>query len=838
MPQNVFVNEVRIPLGNIRTLGVLRCQTSGISTGHKQRLEHLAAKKNYIALFEGDVLFCLDTETVNMQEASQKLVSFLDEHIRDVDPASVAIVRLEQLPQVTIERLVFGIISFRAAGNGIYTIYGRTLFKPTHLENRRAHAAVETTVVTEDGYIKLYLTPTWIALTSIDETYRAERHDLELVSLCSHRVSCGLATNTGACPYVQPGRLGYYEKESPIQHLSDEQKRAFYKVYDGCPQITSVKKVILAKASKRAMRALAYPTYTISARLSKADLENDPRTAAAYRKATLMSSLQRWQSTDRWIGDIFGNTKQLVVGEIVVPIEIILNEAHAISPTTTTASGYKTILIPEQQIIINQQNPRAGTQSGGWLFARDGSYDREDINRPFQRVHPYLIMPDRAELRTAVRRFLDVLADGKYFSRTQRDQDFSGLNLPDSKRKYNCEFVNIWEQEEDIFLVDGTDSDYIRKALDIKREWNKSSSDTHDPNRIVIVIAPSISDDSGDVTVYHQMKKIFMEEGIPSQFITEDTLLGLNNNSVAYGPILQSLWLNIYSKLGGKPWRLANQLENVHCFIGIGFGLNPRNVGNHIYAGVAHLFDRYGSWLDLASGSEPLSVEDRHSFESAQRYLQGTSSFKISRDVTQNITYNALRLYQQYQTRTREPAKNIVFHKLGQVYECEVIGILEGIRQILGTLNECRIGILQIEQEHQVRLYGNQVENGGKENRTIYRGTGLTFNENKMALATTGRVSRGNNPYPGIGTPTPLLLTSYVPTDDILHQYGCNRSQFYPIENLARHTMALTQLHWGSTRDMIRLPITALYAHKVADLVSKTGANVNTWLSYHRPWFL
>jgi hypothetical protein len=50
--------------------------------------------------------------------------------------------------------------------------------------------------------------------------------------------------------------------------------------------------------------------------------------------------------------------------------------------------------------------------------------------------------------------------------------------------------------------------------------------------------------------------------------------------------------------------------------------------------------------------------------------------------------------------------------------------------------------------------------------------------------------------------------------------------------------MALTQLHWGSTRDNIRLPITGMYAQKVADLISKTDALVETWESYHRPWFL
>jgi argonaute-like protein implicated in RNA metabolism and viral defense len=112
-----------------------------------------------------------------------------------------------------------------------------------------------------------------------------------------------------------------------------------------------------------------------------------------------------------------------------------------------------------------------------------------------------------------------------------------------------------------------------------------------------------------------------------------------------------------------------------------------------------------------------------------------------------------------------------------------------------------------------------------------------------MAMATTGRVYRSTSQgiqdyYPGIGTPQPLLLTSQVPSVDLLQRYSCSERQFYGIEMLARHVMALTQLHWGSIKDNIRLPITTLYAHKVADLISKTGAAVDTWSSYHRPWFL
>ena len=180
-----------------------------------------------------------------------------------------------------------------------------------------------------------------------------------------------------------------------------------------------------------------------------------------------------------------------------------------------------------------------------------------------------------------------------------------------------------------------------------------------------------------------------------------------------------------------------------------------------------------------------------------------------------------------------------MLHKLGTVYECEVVGFLEAIRQLLGTMENCRLGIVQIEQEHQIKLYGPESTNP-KADRTVSRGMGVLMSNNAIALASTGCVNRGKKglSYFGIGTPQPLLITSVLPSQVLMQQYGLTSSNFYSVESLTQHVMALTQLHWGSTRDNIRLPITGMYAQKVADLISKTDASVETWESYHRPWFL
>ena len=454
-------------------------------------------------------------------------------------------------------------------------------------------------------------------------------------------------------------------------------------------------------------------------------------------------------------------------------------------------------------------------------------------------MSPYLIAPSDEQILNPTRQLITWLSDGKYQSRTFGDQDFFGINLRESKGKYNTSFVNVFSEEENLFLVNQSMSQYQSAIEDIRRDWNIKSK--KDPNKHVIVIIPG-DRESDDNPYYFELKKVLVEEGIPSTFITFETLRKLQDPNIAFGPILQSIWLNIYAKMGGKPWRLANKLGNVHCFIGIGFGINPTASENHIFAGIAHLFDNYGSWIDIASDSANLSKSDVDSFEGTEKFTQGSASYKISQSVTQTIVNNALKLYQKKQTKTHENATNIILHKLGQIYECEVIGFLEGIRQVLGSLGNCNLGLLQIEQDHHIRLYGSYADTR-KENYTIYRGTSLQLNRTKLLLATTGRSYRQTarglfTNYPGIGTPQSLLLTSIEPSQQLLQKYGVNANQFFDILELSRHTMALTQLHWGSLKDNVRLPITALYAHKVADLISKTDAHINSWLGYYRPWFL
>ena len=241
--------------------------------------------------------------------------------------------------------------------------------------------------------------------------------------------------------------------------------------------------------------------------------------------------------------------------------------AHAIDPETSQGI-YKAIFLPDQQITNDSNNPTPQTLSGGWLFTNRGAFDRRDPNRPFKTISPYIIVPNNEQSISTCRQLINYFSDGRYRARCKGDRDFIGISLPENKGKYNTSFVNAFEEEEGLYFVDETVQGYQKALQDIIRDWNITSK--RDANKHAIVIIPG-ENDIDDNPFYYQLKKAFVEEGIPSTFITYETINKINNSEIAFGPILDSLWLNIYSKMGGKPWRLANSLGNVHCFIGIGF---------------------------------------------------------------------------------------------------------------------------------------------------------------------------------------------------------------------------------------------------------------------------
>lgn len=848
MDQTIFINECRISLDTVHKLIAIKYPIKGLSSKHKRFLERSFREElQRIAIFEGDLLFCLIDQTSSTDKERSVIKSFLGPHVNGFHDKLLQPVTLRQLPPATVERLVFAVIQAQAESQGIYKLRGRTFFQPSKT-GKQGQFAVETNLVTEDNSIKLYLVPTLVVLTEIDASRRSETVNAPAIGLCSFSRQCAIADINRKCKLFTPGYMGFVAEDRLLSHLSVESQESFTNFFEDCPQIDNAKRVISIKATKGAKNVSRFPAYAIQ--LNFTDIDFSKQQKASFRDSTLMSSSKRWSETNKWINRIFfGSSNEespveqqttIEYGGVSIPISFLLDQENIIS--ATNKNSHKPIFFPDQKIVTDQQNPIPSPNGGGYQFRSNGAYDRNASSRPFNTVSPFLILPNEETIVSQTRKLMNYLADGyspKEYIKGNRqeviggDKEFVGLNKPEGQKKYNVKFINPWDEEDYALLSNTSDNAYLKATEDVIREWNVSS--TNDPNRMVIVIKPPETSDSNSPTLYHDLKSRLDQEGIPNQFITFDTLANLASPKVAFGPTLHSLWLNIYAKMGGTPWRIESEIGNVHCFIGIGFGLNPSNIGEHIYAGVAHIFDKYGNWVNVASDSRQISSSEYDGFLNPEKYIQGTASFKISQETTESIVYNALSLYKDKQNVSGLPPQNIVLHKLGPVYDCEVLGFLNAIKRVAGNMDMCRLGILQIEQDHLRRLYGRPISDNEKLDRTVFRGTGLVISHNRLLLATTGR---GNRYYFGIGTPNPLLLTSILPSPEMQKMYRCGLQQFYDIETLGKHVMALTQLHWGSTKDNVRQPITTLYAQKVAELVSKMGMNIDTRTKYHRPWFL
>lgn len=839
MSGNVYINELRVPLSKIQGLLLLHYRNTILSAKHKRWIAScLKGQFQCVAFFEGNVLFCLPTIS-DIATARKEINEFLSVQVRDHQDRNLEQIAFTKLPDSSKERLLFEVLRYSGESKSILKLEGRTLFRP-HRSVHPASQVLDVTIKTEDEYAKIHFDPSYVLLEPLEDARPKHYENLHLVGLCRHRSECPLADKFGVCHYVVPGSIGYFVSQTPLTLTPEEEITKVNSTFSGCPQIENASHIVRVKATKGAQGYLSYPNYVVMTRTSNEALWDNPELAKRFRDGTLMDSDERWDYTNKWISllcptVVDNNLKApttLEVGNIAIPIEALWNQPFPLGKPIAPSRPYSAELIREQQVVIDQSNPQPKGPRGGSAFSKFGSYDRDDVQRPFDKITPYFVVPTHdKEILEDARTLITALSNGKYTAHGPGDVDFEGISQAQAKQKYNCSFVNVWEEEEGVFEVDDSLDSYLYAVEEIIVRWH---TEVNKSGRIAIFIVPERQEGVENDPFYYALKKRLVEEGIPSQFITTKTLSGISNRRIAFGYTLQTIWLNIYAKLGGIPWKLANELKNVHCFIGIGFGLSSEPIGSHIYAGVAHIFDKFGSWIDLTSGSRSLTDAEKREFDSATALLQGTASFKISQDVTKEIISDALRLYL---LRQGSLPQNIVLHKLGTIHECEVIGFLDAIVSELGTLDGCQLGIVQIEQEHTFRLYG---ERRDAANQVVPRRTGVIFNNSKMALATTGANTRfgGDWYYPGIGTPKPLLLTQKLPASTILKRYRASASQFYQIRPLAEHIVALSQLHWGSTKENIRLPITTLYAQMVADFISKTGARINNALGLGSPWFL
>lgn len=302
MQNSLFINECRIPLESINKLIAIKYPSKSLSSKHKKYIERAIEDEfQKIAIFEGDILFCLLDQNASKDYQIAEIKTLLKKQIREFHEHLLQPVTLLQLPASTVERLVFALISAQAKLHGIYRLRGRMFFQPS--QEKQGHSAVEVTLVSEGDWIKLYFVPTLIVLKEITKSRRLESQDTTAIGLCNFRKECAVSNENGRCRFFTPGFMGFVADNRKVSQLSVEAKERFQDYFNDCPQIQDTKRVVSIKATKNAKNTLMYPAYTIN--LHFADEDFTDKQKFSFRNSTLMPSEKRWGATNRWVNKIW-----------------------------------------------------------------------------------------------------------------------------------------------------------------------------------------------------------------------------------------------------------------------------------------------------------------------------------------------------------------------------------------------------------------------------------------------------------------------------------------------------------------------------------------------------
>lgn len=105
-------------------------------------------------------------------------------------------------------------------------------------------------------------------------------------------------------------------------------------------------------------------------------------------------------------------------------------------------------------------------------------------------------------------------------------------------------------------------------------------------HKLAIVIGPfkKYESDEEESELYYQIKKQLLEKGIPSQFVSPQTLLSPN-----FHFSLPNIAIAILAKMGGIPWKLYSKQTNE-----LVVGFNSQKLADTLYIGNAVFFDNEG----------------------------------------------------------------------------------------------------------------------------------------------------------------------------------------------------------------------------------------------------
>ncbi len=823
MADFIAINGARLPREEIDSREVSVITIPNLSVGHSESLRiKLFNACGMVSIYYRNAFYSLPTK-----EEQTDPVSILSERIKDLGEIGEEKRTFSELDDTVRERLLVELFRHAASKATYFGIYGRIFFKAGDNIDPFFTPAFELSIREFENSYGYFINPTLLSMANCTRLFDRLRQGDRLIKLCSKRFECSLFLEEGKCKYSYPTFIGLLSDCIP-RDSKDFDSELDNLDYDQCPGVDEEDFGILhVKRTKDTKMEHSYLSFLACRELTGAErrsfgIEDE------FRKKLLPPSSVRYHQTKTIMDSIFKNGS-ITINTLDFPVTSEIGNFHEL-PTEGVAIG-----LEEPMLQFDPINEDLCSIEPSSLFFK-GVFDASSAYRPFSAIKPYVITPSDAKHN--LNQVIDWLADGKQYIDRDGRQKFEIVGLNHRFSRFNCKLV--LPKEGDYFYAD-TEEKFIESADAIVNQWN------NDNERIVLVVLPEAveEDDEGKhgeygrpFSLYYRLKKIFVENGIPCQMIEKDTFPRVDRY------VLQNLLVNIYSKMGGRPWSLHSPLSDVNAFIGIGFGLNPKATDKHVYIGVANVFDSHGEWLDICSDHKDITEEERDSFYGYEAFTERSVSYKLSEEMAQKIVEESLKRFKDTNPNIGFP-RNIVIHKNGNLYECEIKGIMEALKKLeeSGAAFE-KLGLLSIIQDHNYKLFGNEdtFERVSKtiKDRPPKRGAVYFLDENEALLCTTGKFY-GERPggmkliYSGLGTPRPLLLRNHPinPGD-----YGLPELQLYSFVELINQVFGLSKIHWGSLRTDIHLPVTSMYSSRVAKVISKSGIERIHRPAAKRPWFL
>lgn len=336
---------------------------------------------------------------------------------------------------------------------------------------------------------------------------------------------------------------------------------------------------------------------------------------------------------------------------------------------------------------------------------------------------------------------------------------FSGLfdlfSLPINKEIVNHHVIEVFDQKH----LD----DFGVQIDELKRQHSESKI------MLIAILPKGFKGVEGIFDAYGYLKLLALKHGIYCQFVTEDTFF--KKDQLKWS--ISNIALQIFSKLGGKPWLVKPAKNN--CLI-LGLGSAHEEVEGEIKKFVA-----YTVCLD-SSGDF--------------KYIKPLSS---SRDQNEYIRNLALSLEEILRAELDAHYTSFVLHLPSKIKREEIDAIKDVVKKIRND-NSCEVIVVKINTRH--RFYGF----GNHNTRVPYESSLIQLSQNQFLLWAEGR-QHGKEVLHRVSEP--LLI-------DFLEPPKSSESKFECLQDI----LNLTGANWRGFNSKAQ-PISILYSKLIADFMKE-----------------